>query len=122
MVLAAISIDVYADQEKPTQSPKPASAVERKQETRLAALAERAAGTARPGSPDFEMIREQMRATMQAQAEYTRFRLEMMSDPEVARMLARFSRAYFEALIEVGFSEEQALQLVVSGGLPLETR
>jgi hypothetical protein len=45
-------------------------------------------------------------------------RLAAMADPKTAEQLAKFSRNYFNALVAQGFSEDQALKIVTSVGLP----
>lgn len=69
-----------------------------------------------PTDPD--EIKRQVRAGFLHQREYMKVKLEMMSDPEVARMLAAFSWEYFAALKNAGFSEKDAMLLVQSVGLP----
>ncbi|MEM8492504.1 MAG: hypothetical protein AAF756_16935 [Pseudomonadota bacterium] len=67
---------------------------------------------------DTEAMKARMRAGMSMYIEQTRMRLEVMTDPELARLLAQFSRSYYEALIEAGFSSEEAMKLVVAVGIP----
>ncbi|MEO1079236.1 MAG: hypothetical protein AAFY29_06770 [Pseudomonadota bacterium] len=67
---------------------------------------------------DAEAMKARMRAGMSMFVEQTRMRLEAMADPELARLLAQFSRAYYEALIEAGFSPDEAMKLVVAVGFP----
>ncbi len=67
---------------------------------------------------DAETMKARMRAGMSIYVEQTRMRLEVMADPELARLLAQFSRSYYEALIEAGFSPEEAMKLVVAVGIP----
>ncbi|WP_143820981.1 hypothetical protein [Motiliproteus sp. MSK22-1] len=45
-------------------------------------------------------------------------RFEALADPAVTKQLARFSKSYFDALVSEGFSEDQALKIVVSVGIP----
>lgn len=43
---------------------------------------------------------------------------ELLTDPKIIALIAKFKRSLFEALIEEGFTEEQALRLVVSTRFP----
>jgi hypothetical protein len=43
---------------------------------------------------------------------------DLMTDPKVIALIAKFKRSLFEALIKEGFTEEQALKIVVSTGFP----
>jgi hypothetical protein len=45
-------------------------------------------------------------------------RLAALADPKTTEQLAKFSRNYFKALVAQGFSEEQALKIVTSVGMP----
>ena len=67
-------------------------------------------------SPD--QIRERMRQAYDRQREYLNMRIEIMSEPETAKLLAKFSRTYYEALIKEGFSSKEAMQLVIGVGIP----
>ena len=44
--------------------------------------------------------------------------MTVLEQPETAERLATFARNYYDALIRRGFSEEQALRLVVAIGFP----
>jgi hypothetical protein len=46
--------------------------------------------------------------------------LEVLAEPETARKLASFTRNYYQALIEAGFTESQALEIVIRAGVPLQ--
>lgn len=67
-------------------------------------------------------MRRQMQAMTPMMADVmravTQSGLQALADPETARNLARFTRNYYEALMEQGFSEEQALRIVTSVGFP----
>ena len=41
-----------------------------------------------------------------------------MADPQIAQNMATFARNYYKALIERGFTEEEALKIVTSTGIP----
>jgi hypothetical protein len=69
-----------------------------------------------PPSP--EQMREHMKRAVETQNEMTKARLQSFSDSEMVTHFANFSRAYYEALIEAGFSKKEALQIVVSVGIP----
>lgn len=45
-------------------------------------------------------------------------RLAALADPKTTEQLAKFSRNYFNALVAQGFSEDQALKIVTSVGVP----
>lgn len=45
-----------------------------------------------------------------------------LAKPETAENLATFTKNYYEALIKKGFSEEEALRIVVSVGVPSTTK
>ena len=74
------------------------------------------AGHGDPLSP--EQIRAQMKKSVAMQNEMMRARLKSFSNPEMAKSFAQFSRAYYEALVESGFTKKEALQIVVSVGIP----
>ena len=41
-----------------------------------------------------------------------------MADPQIAQNFATFTRNYYKALIAQGFSEEEAMKIVMASGLP----
>lgn len=41
-----------------------------------------------------------------------------MAEPQIAQNFATFTRNYYQALTDRGFSEEEALKIVTSSGLP----
>jgi hypothetical protein len=43
---------------------------------------------------------------------------DLLADPKIIALIAKFKRSLFEALIEEGFTEEQALKIVVSKRFP----
>jgi len=45
--------------------------------------------------------------------------LELLSKPETAQKLAAFVHNYYQALVKAGFTQDQALQIVVRAGIPL---
>jgi hypothetical protein len=45
--------------------------------------------------------------------------LELLAQPETAHKLAAFSHNYYQALVKAGFTEDQALQIVVRAGIPM---
>ncbi|MEE8056544.1 MAG: hypothetical protein V3T17_01730 [Pseudomonadales bacterium] len=69
-------------------------------------------------SADPADIQKRIRASLITQREMIKVRLEAMSDPGTAQLLAKFSRTYFKALIKEGFTTEEAMQLVLSVGIP----
>lgn len=79
------------------------------------------ADTARAEQPPAEMNQqmEQMQGMMASvMRQVTQSTMEALADPETARNLARFTRNYYNALVEQGFTEEQALRIVSSMGFP----
>lgn len=68
--------------------------------------------------PTPEQIKESMRMAIEMQNEQTKARLKSYSEPEMVTSFANFSRAYYEALIDVGFSKEESLKIVISVGFP----
>lgn len=68
--------------------------------------------------PTPEQIKESMRRAIEIQNEQTKARLKTYSEPEMVTSFAKFSRAYYEALIDVGFSKEESLKIVISVGFP----
>ena len=44
--------------------------------------------------------------------------LKVMAKPENIELLATFTRRYYEALIQKGFTKDEALQIVVAAGIP----
>ncbi len=65
-----------------------------------------------------EQMKERIKRSVAMHNEMTIARLKSFSDPELAKAFAQFSRAYYEALIAVGFSEKEALEIVVNVGIP----
>ncbi len=41
-----------------------------------------------------------------------------MSEPQIAQNFAAFTRNYYKALVAQGFSEEEAMKIVMASGLP----
>lgn len=44
--------------------------------------------------------------------------VETLARPELIQRLAKFSRAYYEALLAQGFTQDQAIRIVVGTGVP----
>jgi len=44
--------------------------------------------------------------------------LLLLSKPETAKLLAKFTRNYYKALLSEGFSDEEALKIVIETGIP----
>ena len=53
------------------------------------------------------------------QIEATKKYLDLLADPEISKKLAQHMRNYYEALVEAGFSEEEALRIMIEIGTPL---
>lgn len=65
------------------------------------------------------MSQEELRAEMRrSQKDSVAIQLEAFAEPESLQHIARFSRGLYLALVEEGFSEDQALEIVKSIGLP----
>ena len=45
-------------------------------------------------------------------------RISSLMEPELARLIAQFKRVYYEELIVQGFTEEQALQIIINHKMP----
>lgn len=72
--------------------------------------------------PSPEEIRQMMQQTMGSLGDMLGLMMEgmakTMAKPELAENYATFTRNYYDALITRGFTEEQALKIVTSDGLP----
>ncbi|MFA5495946.1 MAG: hypothetical protein WC247_14345 [Porticoccaceae bacterium] len=68
--------------------------------------------------PTPEQIRESMNRAIEMHNEQTKARLKAFSEPEMVESFAQFSRSYYEALIRAGFTKEEALNIVISVGIP----
>lgn len=69
--------------------------------------------------PFANMNPEEMRANMrQQQMDMITLRLEVYAEPKVIQLIAKFTHDLFLALIENGFTEEQAIEIVKSNGMP----
>jgi hypothetical protein len=58
--------------------------------------------------PTFGIMMEQMMDAL----------IRVLEQPETADRLATFARNYYDALVEKGFTEDQALRLVIAIGFP----
>jgi len=47
--------------------------------------------------------------------------LTALAKPENAELAAKFTKNYYDALVKLGFTPEQALQIVIAAGLPRST-
>ena len=61
---------------------------------------------------------EQMRESFEANKEYLKMHIAMMTEKDIAEELAKFSKVYYDELIKVGFNAEQAMNLVIAVGIP----
>lgn len=111
-----ISFSTAAEEEKETAQTVKALTITSPQS--VTASSGTAIAVASPFHLDASEIRERMRQSFDMQKEYLKVRLEAMAEPEAAALLAKFSRTYYEALIAEGFSERQAMQLVINAGIP----
>ena len=70
-------------------------------------------------NPSGNMSPEQMKAMMlESQRQSVRVQFEVFVEPETIELVANFSWRLFESLVAKGFTEEQALEIVKSIGLP----
>ena len=63
-------------------------------------------------------LKESIRQSIEMKKELFKIRLELMSEPETAKLMAEFSRSYYEALLSEGFTALEAMQLIISVGVP----
>ena len=72
--------------------------------------------------PSSEEVRQMMQQAMGSLSDIMGLMMEGMAKtlakPELAENYATFTRHYYEALIARGFTEEQALKIVISDGFP----
>ena len=83
------------------------------------------AGAQEQGIPQQQMqqlmqSQMQMMVPMMGQMMQTMMRtqFEMLAQPETAKLLAAFTRNYYQALIDAGFSIDEAYQITVNTGIP----
>jgi len=74
--------------------------------------------------PTAEEMREMMQGVMgpmmgEMMASMVKSMSKTMAEPEVAQNLATFTRNYYQALVDRGFTEEEALKIVTSSGFPM---
>ena len=70
-------------------------------------------------NPFGNMSPEQLKAMMlESQRQSARVQFEVFAEPETIELVANFSWKLFESLVAKGFTEEQALEIVKSIGLP----
>ena len=73
----------------------------------------------RVANPFANMTPEQMKAMMlESQRQSVIVQFEIFVEPENIELVANFSWQLFESLVAKGFTEEQALEIVKSIGLP----
>lgn len=74
------------------------------------------------GQPSPEEVRRMMQGMLGSMADLMGLMMEgmakTMAKPEIAENFATFTRNYYDALITRGFTEEQALKIITSNGLP----
>lgn len=82
-------------------------------------------GPQQPGNrqPTAEEMREMMQGVMgpmmgEMMASMLKSMSKTMAEPEIAQNLATFTRNYYQALVDRGFTEEEALKIVTSSGFP----
>ena len=68
-----------------------------------------------PSSEDQQMWQQMMGSMMGLMVEGT---ARSMAKPEFAQNMAAFMRNYYKALIGQGFTEEEAMKIVISTGIP----
>ncbi len=45
-------------------------------------------------------------------------RFKALANPQVTEQLAKFSKSYFDSLVKAGFTEDQAIKIVIAVGIP----
>lgn len=73
--------------------------------------------------PTAEEMREMMQGVMgpmmgEMMSSMLKAMTKTMAEPQIAQNMATFARNYYQALIERGFTEEEALKIVTSTGVP----
>ena len=73
--------------------------------------------------PTAEEVRQMMQGVMgpmmgEMMSSMLKSMSKTLAEPQIAQNLATFTRNYYQALIDRGFTEEQALKIVTSTGLP----
>lgn len=101
-VLAAAALTLCAAQSHAQEKPQPV------EEEELDWAADSTAFFMDMMGPTFSIMMEQMMEAL----------IEVLERPETAERLATFARNYYEALIDKGFTEDQALRLVIAIGFP----
>lgn len=89
----------------------------------MAAILVVATGIFNPGKASQEPEKEEMMAMMgpmmeQMMESMMETMLKVISKPDTAEQLATFTRNYYTALLFKGFSEDEALKIVTSMGIP----
>ena len=73
--------------------------------------------------PSQEQMQQQMQSMTpmfgQMMAAMLKGSLAVLADPETAEQMATFTKNYYDALKKRGFTEEQALRIVISVGVPM---
>ncbi len=72
-------------------------------------------GEGQPSPEEQQMMQQMMGSMMGLMMEGM---ARSMAKPEFAKNMAIFMRNYYKALIEQGFTEEEAMRVVISSGLP----
>lgn len=73
--------------------------------------------------PTAEEMREMMQGVMgpmmgEMMSSMLKAMTKTMAEPQIAQNMATFARNYYQALIERGFTQEEALKIVTSTGVP----
>jgi len=65
-----------------------------------------------------EAMKQAMDKAMELQNQQRKARIKSLMEPELARLIAQFKRVYYDELISQGFTEEQALKIIINHHMP----
>ena len=105
LVIAAVSLAVAAG-----------AALAEDKTTAESSEQSRAASSRSPSAVEMQQMMGPMMGEMMSGM--LRAMSKTMADPQIAQNFATFTRNYYKALIAQGFSEEEAMKIVMASGLP----
>lgn len=65
-----------------------------------------------------EAMKQAMEEAMKLQSQQRKARIKSLMEPDLARLIAQFKRVYYDELLSQGFTEEQALQILINHNMP----
>lgn len=79
-----------------------------------------AAGNRQPTAEEMREIMQGVMGPMMGEmmSSMLKAMTKTMAEPQIAQNMATFARNYYQALIERGFTQEEALKIVTSTGVP----